>query len=92
MRYSLVSSFPILTTVDVASVVSSGNTQRPRHRESRTNFAVNPHSQLEVAVHKTYDQYLASPGDKDIPFVRMEGRQHDKPLQVSLHEGMGSDV
>ena len=52
---------------------------------------MNTHSQLEVAVHTTYDQYLASPGDKDIPFV-MEGRERDKPLQVSLHEGVGGNV
>ena len=91
MRHSPVSSFLVLTTVDVASVVGSGSAHRHRHQESHTNFAINTHSQLEVAVHTTYDQYLASPGDKDIPFV-MEGRERDKPLQVSLHEGVGGNV
>ena len=39
-------------------------------------------------MHTTYNQYLGSQGDKDIPFVRMKGQQYDKPLQVSLHEGV----
>ena len=66
--------------------------QRHRRRESHATFAINTHNRLEVAVHTTYDQYLGSQGDKDIPFVRMEGRQRDKPLQVSLHEGVRSNV
>ena len=74
------------------SIVSSDGTQRRRYPESHANSAINTHNRLEVAVHTTYDQYLGSPEDKDIPFVRMDGRLRDKPLRMSLHEGIGSDV
>lgn len=72
--------------------MSSDSTQRRRRRESHAKFIINTHNQLEVAVHTTYDQYLGSQEDKDIPFVRMEGWQRDKPVQVSLHEGVRSNV
>ena len=49
------------------SVLSPDRTQRRRHPESHGNLAINTHNQLEVAVHTTYDQYLGSPEDKDIP-------------------------
>ena len=74
--------------VGVTSIVSSDSMQRHRHCKSHATFAINTHNWLEVAMHTTYNQYLESQGDKDIPFVRMEGQQCDKPLQVSLHEGV----